>query len=42
MFVETVTAPSEVWQHWTDRLRIFADPPAALFASVAWECGARA
>jgi hypothetical protein len=37
MFVETVTAPGEVWHHWTDRLRLFTDPPVALFASIAWE-----
>ena len=37
MFVETVTAPREVWRHWTERLRLFADPPAALSASIAWD-----
>jgi len=30
MFVETITAPGEVWRHWTDRLRLFAEPPDAL------------
>lgn len=39
MFVETVTAPSEVWHHWTERLRIFTDPPAALISSIAWRNG---
>jgi hypothetical protein len=39
MFVETITAPSEVWHHWTDRLRLFTDPPVALFASIAWDNG---
>jgi len=36
MFVETFTAPDQVWRRWTDRLRLFADPPTALFASIAW------
>jgi hypothetical protein len=36
MFVETFTAPDQVWHRWTDRLRLFADPPTALFASIAW------
>lgn len=39
MFVETITAPSEVWHHWTDRLQLFTDPPVALIASVAWDNG---
>jgi hypothetical protein len=36
MFVETITAPRDEWEHWTERLRVQADPPAALVASVAW------
>ena len=36
MFVETITAPRAEWQHWTDRLRLFSDPPAALVGSIAW------
>lgn len=39
MFVETITAPGEVWRHWTDRLRLLTEPPPALFASVAWDNG---
>lgn len=39
MFVETITAPSDVWRHWTDRLRLLSDPPPALFASIAWDNG---
>jgi hypothetical protein len=36
MFVETVTAPRTEWQRWTERLRLFTDPPPALVCSVAW------
>jgi hypothetical protein len=36
MFVETVTAPRDEWEKFTERLRIMTDPPAALVASVAW------
>ena len=39
MFVETITAPSDVWRHWTDQLRLLSDPPPALFASIAWDNG---
>lgn len=39
MFVETITAPAEVWHRWTDRLRLFSEPPAALSASIAWDNG---
>lgn len=39
MVVETVTTPDEVWDHWTDRLRLFTDPPAALVASIALDNG---
>jgi hypothetical protein len=39
MFVETITAPRAEWERWTDRLRIFADPPPALVSSVAWASG---
>ena len=39
MFVETITAPGEAWRRWTDRLRLFSEPPAALFASIAWDNG---
>ena len=36
MFVETVSAPREQWQIWTERLRLFTDPPPALVSSIAW------
>ena len=36
MFVETVTAPREEWERWTENLRLIADPPEALVAAVAW------
>ena len=36
MFVETVTAPLEEWEAWTERLRMMSDPPAALVAAIAW------
>ena len=36
MFCETITAPRDAWERWTDRLRITSDPPAALVASIAW------
>ncbi len=36
MFVETVTAPIADWQRWTQRLRMFDDPPPALAGSIAW------
>jgi hypothetical protein len=39
MFVETLTAPRELWQQWTTRLRLFSEPPPALVAAVAWEVG---
>jgi len=39
MFIETVTAPREVWEQWTTRLRLFSEPPPALVAAVAWAAG---
>ena len=39
MFVETVTAPRELWQQWTISLRLFSEPPPALVATVAWDIG---
>jgi hypothetical protein len=36
MFVETVSAPREQWQIWTERLRLFTDPPPALVGSIGW------
>jgi hypothetical protein len=36
MFVETVTAPREEWEHWSERLRLTSDPPDALVAAIAW------
>jgi hypothetical protein len=36
VFVETITAPRDEWERWTERLRLVSDPPAALVASIAW------
>jgi hypothetical protein len=36
VFVETITAPRDEWERWTERLDVVSDPPAALVASVAW------
>ena len=37
MFVERITAPREDFEQWYERLRMDADPPPALAASIAWE-----
>ena len=39
MFVETMTAPRELWEQWSTRLRLFSEPPPALVATVAWDAG---
>jgi hypothetical protein len=39
MFVETIVLPRQEWEHWHERLRLTADPPGALIASIAWESG---
>ena len=39
MFVETVTAPRELWEQWSTRVRLYSDPPPALVATVAWDAG---
>jgi hypothetical protein len=39
MFVETVSAPRPEWESWTERLRLFTDPPPALVSSIAWSAG---
>lgn len=39
MFVETIVLPRPEWERWQERLRLFADPPEALIASIAWESG---
>jgi hypothetical protein len=39
MFSETVTAPREVWEQWSTRLRLLSEPPPALAAAVAWAAG---
>ena len=36
MFAETITAPREEWERWTELLRISTEPPVALVVSVAW------
>ena len=37
MFVETITTPRDEWERWNERLRMLADPPSALVASIAWQ-----
>jgi hypothetical protein len=39
MFVETVSAPREEWEHWNERLRTLSDPPRALVVAIAWDAG---
>ena len=39
MFVETITSPKDEWSRWNERLRMHADPPPALAASIAWDSG---
>jgi len=39
MFVETIIAPREDWESWTERIGLLTDPPEALVAVVAWESG---
>jgi len=36
MFCETITAPREEWEHFTERFRVHTEPPEALVASIAW------
>jgi hypothetical protein len=36
VFVQTITAPRDEWERWTEHLRVLSDPPEALVASVAW------
>ena len=39
MFVETVRLPRPEWEWWQEHLRLTADPPDALVASIAWDAG---
>ena len=39
MFVETIVLPREEWERWNEGLRISADPPEALIATIAWDSG---
>ena len=39
MFVETITVPRAEWLRWSERLRLFTDPPPTLVSSVAWASG---
>ena len=39
MFVETIVLPRREWERWNERLRLAADPPEALIASIAWDSG---
>jgi hypothetical protein len=37
MFIETVTAPRDEWEHWKERIGMLSNPPDALVALIAWE-----
>jgi hypothetical protein len=37
VFIETVKAPRDEWERWTERIGVLNDPPGALVASIAWE-----
>lgn len=39
MFIETITQAHDDWKTWSEKLRVFADPPEALIAAIAWESG---
>jgi hypothetical protein len=39
MFVETIVLPRQEWERWHERLRLSADPPEALIATIAWDSG---
>jgi hypothetical protein len=39
MFVETIVAPREEWESFTNRIRLFSEPPPALMAALAWDGG---
>jgi hypothetical protein len=39
VFVETIVAPRAEWERWQERLRLLADPPEALIATIAWNSG---
>lgn len=39
MFIETITQPRDEWDRWNAKLRMHADPPPALAASIAWDSG---
>lgn len=39
MFVETITTSRDEWDRWNERLRMLAEPPTALIASIAWLTG---
>ena len=38
-FIETIVAPHAEWKTFTDRIRLFSEPPAALMAAIAWDGG---
>lgn len=39
MFVETIAAPRAEWERFTERIRLFSEPPVALAAAIAWDEG---
>ena len=36
MFVESIRAPRDEWERWTEKLRLLTEPPDALVAAIAW------
>ncbi len=39
MFVESITQPTDEWECWSEKLRMFAEPPQGLAVSIAWDNG---
>jgi hypothetical protein len=39
VFVETIVLPRQEWEHWHESLRLSADPPETLIATIAWDSG---
>ena len=40
MFIETITAPRDEWELWTERVGGSNDPPQGLVVLIAWDSGA--
>ncbi len=39
MFVESITQPTDEWERWSEKLRMYAEPPQGLAVSIAWDNG---